>query len=93
VKRKAPRTSEDLRGGLFATVPTDEEGTASWRTIRPVIDLAKCTRCNVCWKFCPDVAIGLDGEGFPYVKMDFCKGCGICEHECAPRAIAMVREE
>jgi pyruvate ferredoxin oxidoreductase delta subunit len=24
--------------------------------------------------------------------MDYCKGCGICSHECWPRAIAMVEE-
>jgi pyruvate ferredoxin oxidoreductase delta subunit len=24
--------------------------------------------------------------------MDYCKGCGICAHECWPRAIAMVEE-
>jgi pyruvate ferredoxin oxidoreductase delta subunit len=24
--------------------------------------------------------------------MDYCKGCGICAHECWPKAIAMVEE-
>jgi pyruvate ferredoxin oxidoreductase delta subunit len=24
--------------------------------------------------------------------MDYCKGCGICAHECWPRAIAMIEE-
>jgi pyruvate ferredoxin oxidoreductase delta subunit len=24
--------------------------------------------------------------------LDYCKGCGICSHECWPRAIAMVEE-
>jgi pyruvate ferredoxin oxidoreductase delta subunit len=24
--------------------------------------------------------------------MDYCKGCGICAHECWPRAIAMTEE-
>jgi pyruvate ferredoxin oxidoreductase delta subunit len=24
--------------------------------------------------------------------MDYCKGCGICAHECWPRAIAMMEE-
>jgi pyruvate ferredoxin oxidoreductase delta subunit len=24
--------------------------------------------------------------------MDYCKGCGICAHECWPRAISMVEE-
>ncbi|MBW2005963.1 MAG: 4Fe-4S binding protein, partial [Deltaproteobacteria bacterium] len=25
--------------------------------------------------------------------LDFCKGCGICAHECPTHAIEMVREE
>jgi pyruvate ferredoxin oxidoreductase delta subunit len=24
--------------------------------------------------------------------MDYCKGCGICAHECWPKAIAMTEE-
>jgi pyruvate ferredoxin oxidoreductase delta subunit len=24
--------------------------------------------------------------------MDYCKGCGICAHECWPRAISMIEE-
>jgi pyruvate ferredoxin oxidoreductase delta subunit len=24
--------------------------------------------------------------------MDYCKGCGICAHECWPKAIAMMEE-
>ena len=91
--RKPLRYVEDIPGGPFATVPTNEEGTAGWRTIRPVIHLEKCTRCNVCWKFCPDVAIDFDSEGFPVVLLDFCKGCGICANECVPKAITMEREE
>jgi len=47
----------------------------------------------VCWKFCPDVAIRIDDQGWPVVDYDHCKGCGICEVECAPRAITMEKEE
>jgi pyruvate ferredoxin oxidoreductase delta subunit len=25
--------------------------------------------------------------------MDYCKGCGICAHECWPRAITIVEEK
>ena len=76
----------------LATIPSDTITTASWRTFRPVIDRDRCTRCNICWKFCPDVAIALDAEGFPVVREEFCKGCGICAHECPPKAIEMVKE-
>ncbi len=79
---------------------------SSWRTSKPVIDYTKCTRCAICWKFCPDVAIDLvvdsslksPSEKFssleaPSIDYDHCKGCGICETECPFGAIEMVREE
>jgi len=77
---------------LWAQTPSSVELTGSWRTFRPIIELAKCTRCELCWKFCPDVAIVLDGDGWPAIDYEHCKGCGICEVECSPKAIAMEKE-
>ncbi|HTT26589.1 MAG TPA: 2-oxoacid:acceptor oxidoreductase family protein [Thermoplasmata archaeon] len=81
-----------LPEGPMAERPTTTLRTASWRTLKPVIHLAGCTRCNFCWKFCPDVAIGFDAEGYPVVDLDHCKGCGICAEECPPKVIEMVAE-
>jgi 2-oxoacid:acceptor oxidoreductase delta subunit (pyruvate/2-ketoisovalerate family) len=66
--------------------------TEGWRITRPVIDEAKCTNCLLCWIYCPEPAI-VRHEGSK-VTIDYrhCKGCGICESECAPKAITMVRE-
>jgi len=85
--------------------PTTNIKTSSWRTSKPVIDYSKCTRCMICWKYCPDVAIDIDenpnyaapGERFlkmeaPFIDYDHCKGCGICAKECPFDAIEMVRE-
>jgi pyruvate ferredoxin oxidoreductase delta subunit len=83
---------EDLPEVPLASDPSDGIKTASWRTFRPSIDLARCTKCNVCWKFCPDVAIEIAPDGYPVVRLDYCKGCGICAEECKPRAIEMVKE-
>jgi 2-oxoacid:acceptor oxidoreductase delta subunit (pyruvate/2-ketoisovalerate family) len=83
---------EDLPEVPLATVPSEAIKTASWRTFRPLIDLQKCTKCNICWKFCPDVAITIDSSGWPVVRLDHCKGCGICAEECWPGAIEMVKE-
>jgi pyruvate ferredoxin oxidoreductase delta subunit len=76
-----------------ATFLSDTIKTASWRNQRPVLDREKCTRCTVCWKFCPDVAVSFDDEGYPLFSVDHCKGCGICAHECRPGALEMVDEE
>ncbi|MEM2868881.1 MAG: 4Fe-4S binding protein [Thermoplasmata archaeon] len=68
--------------------------TGSWRTFRPVVELAKCKKCWICWKFCPDVSVRIreDGKGVEF-DYDHCKGCGICANECPAGAIQMVPEE
>jgi pyruvate ferredoxin oxidoreductase gamma subunit len=81
-----------LPEGPVASLPSHRLHTASWRTLRPVIDRDRCTRCNFCWEFCPDDAFDFDAEGYPLVKLPYCKGCGICATECPPDAIQMVTE-
>ncbi len=71
---------------------TEEHAKAAWRTFRPIIELSKCTKCNLCWKFCPDIAIQFDADGWPHIRYEFCKGCTICATVCAPEAITMERE-
>lgn len=78
--------------GPMATRPSDQLRTASWRTMRPELHLEKCTRCNFCWKYCPDDAFSFDAAGFPVLRSEYCKGCGICAAECPPRAIEMIAE-
>jgi pyruvate ferredoxin oxidoreductase gamma subunit len=66
--------------------------TGAWRTMRPVIDDARCTRCTwVCSTLCPDSAIRVEG-GRPVIDYDHCKGCLVCVAVCPPHAIAAVPE-
>lgn len=67
--------------------------TGFWRTFRPVVDSAKCTRCTLCWIYCPDGAIERKEDDTPEIDFDYCKGCGICANECPVGAITMQREE
>jgi 2-oxoacid:acceptor oxidoreductase gamma subunit (pyruvate/2-ketoisovalerate family)/2-oxoacid:acceptor oxidoreductase delta subunit (pyruvate/2-ketoisovalerate family) len=76
--------------GPIASLPSEVIHTAAWRTFTPQIHLERCTKCNFCWKLCPDDAIGFDAGGFPVIKLDYCKGCGICAAECPPKTIEMV---
>ena len=84
------------RGGMIIEAGSAEEyETGSWRTFRPLWHEDKCIQCLRCWIYCPDSAIMLkDGKvvGMDYV---YCKGCGICAHECPAKdkAIEMVRED
>ncbi len=65
--------------------------TGAWRVIRFTIDLTHCTRCLLCWKFCPDAAIEIV-DGAPHINLEFCKGCGICAEECPCKCISFSQE-
>lgn len=75
------------QGGVAFKLSTDVK-TGDWRSMRPVIDQSKCTKCLICWLFCPEPAIIWDGEKVS-INYDYCKGCGICAHECPVKAISM----
>jgi pyruvate ferredoxin oxidoreductase gamma subunit len=63
-----------------------------WSNFKPVIDLDKCTKCMICFVYCPDSAITIDNESrYPIVDYGACKGCNICFTECPTKAIAMER--
>lgn len=85
-------TYEELPHTPITTVPSTNNKTGGWRTFRPVFDLSKCTKCYLCWKFCPDVAIKIKDE-LPEVDYDYCKGCGICKNVCKFDVVEMVIEE
>lgn len=68
-----------------------ENKTGGWRTFKPILDLGKCTKCLICWIYCPDGCIKRGVEEIS-INYDYCKGCGLCASECPVKAIAMVRE-
>jgi len=65
--------------------------TGDWRALRPLVEKEKCVNCLLCWIYCPDSAIVRE-EKWVEVNYDYCKGCGICAHECPKEAIKMVEE-
>lgn len=65
---------------------------AGWRTYRPVIDHEKCVMCLRCFLVCPDGVIDKSTKPLT-IDYDYCKGCGICAHECKFNCIEMVKEE
>jgi 2-oxoacid:acceptor oxidoreductase delta subunit (pyruvate/2-ketoisovalerate family) len=66
--------------------------TGNWRMHRPVFDATRCTQCRTCEMYCPDACISIDEKGLLGSDLEYCKGCGICAHECREGAIAMKPE-
>lgn len=66
--------------------------TGLWRTRRPQIDRALCSRCGLCRILCPEGGIDFDEEGYPVIDYRYCKGCLLCAAQCPRRAIATIEE-
>ena len=63
-----------------------------WRTLRPVVNVDKCTGCLKCYMDCPDGCVFKVDEKNVEIDYDFCKGCGICSKSCKFEAIEMMPE-
>jgi 2-oxoacid:acceptor oxidoreductase delta subunit (pyruvate/2-ketoisovalerate family) len=86
--------SELPAGGRIAAATAPHPRTGAWRTgEKPSVALSGCVNCLLCWLYCPDSAVVLDGERFAGFDYDVCKGCSLCEEVCPVDAIAMVAEE
>ncbi len=81
-----------LGGSVKDPGSTVKTKTGSWRTFKPEIDNDKCIDCGNCWIFCVEPCISKE-DGKYVVDYDYCKGCGVCAHECPVGAIEMVLEE
>ncbi len=58
------------------------------------LSCGNCLACDNCWTFCPDNAViktaelATDGSHYLF-DLDYCKGCGLCAHECPTGYIQM----
>ena len=94
-QKKWPEKWHEVNPGcmVFAAGNTSNYKTGSWKSQRPILDKQKCIKCGICYIFCPEGCIQEDEEGYFIANLDYCKGCGICPHECWPGAIVMREEE
>lgn len=83
-------TFDEVVGGLAPSTALFEA--------RRCMSCGNCFQCDNCFGVCPDNAViklsdGLTDEGRHYrIDLDYCKGCGLCAHECPCGAIEMVPE-
>jgi 2-oxoacid:acceptor oxidoreductase delta subunit (pyruvate/2-ketoisovalerate family) len=81
-------------GGAVRPDPAFRPRTGSWRTgLKPEVDRSACVNCLLCWLYCPDSAVLVDGEVFVGFDYDYCKGCEVCAEMCPAGAITMVPED
>jgi pyruvate ferredoxin oxidoreductase delta subunit len=81
-KENATWREANIAGLVFEPGSAAEYSTGTWRVLRPVHDMDKCTHCMICWVYCPDSAVIVKDER--WVEFDYyhCKGCGICANVC-----------
>ncbi len=77
---------------IHAGLTSEAARTGLWRSLRPVIERERCSRCWwICSSLCPDGAIRVEA-GEPDIDYDHCKGCMVCVAVCPPHAIVAIPE-
>jgi len=64
-------------------------GLANGDEARRCFSCGHCTHCDTCLVYCPEGIVSRDGEHYE-LDATYCKGCGICVHECPRKGMEMV---
>lgn len=80
-----PAAFAETNVGLSTTAALAEAGRC--------FNCGVCNECELCQIYCGDAAIVRSGNGGRFeIRVDYCKGCGVCAAECPRGAILMTRE-
>jgi 2-oxoacid:acceptor oxidoreductase delta subunit (pyruvate/2-ketoisovalerate family) len=81
-------------GGSVSPAEAAQPRTGGWRTgVKPAVDLSRCVNCLLCWLYCPDSAVQLEGTTFTGFDYAYCKGCELCAEICPTGAVEMVEDD
>ena len=81
-------------GGTVRREDAPRQSTGGWRTgVKPRADRTRCVNCLLCWLYCPDAAVRVEGDVFIGFDYDLCKGCELCAEMCPAGAIELVPED
>lgn len=78
---------------VHASATSNRIPTGLWRTQRPILEKEHCHKCVwLCGSMCPDGVITKNGEGYPHIDLEHCKGCMVCVAQCPNHAIVVAGE-
>ena len=90
----APR-QDDRHGGAQLSFEESNIGLTedtAFREAARCFQCGVCNACELCLIYCGDVAITRNENGRFDIRVEYCKGCGVCALECPRGAIQMTRE-
>jgi formate hydrogenlyase subunit 6/NADH:ubiquinone oxidoreductase subunit I len=68
--------------GFYVEPPPEAEGRVEY-------DKSKCTKCHLCVKYCPAIAISVLPGKFISVDNEKCIRCSLCTAVCPTKALVM----
>ncbi|MBI4830240.1 MAG: FAD-dependent oxidoreductase [Candidatus Lindowbacteria bacterium] len=80
------------RAGNYREVSLGINTSAAAEEVERCFHCGVCISCDNCYLYCPDIAVKKTPDGAYSIDYDYCKGCGICVHEC-PRNAMSIDEE
>jgi len=86
---RGPRSATAARQRNFLEVNRGLPRASAVEEAKRCFSCGRCTGCDLCFFFCPDVSIVREGDRAYRVEKDYCKGCGICATMCPRRVIEM----
>ena len=92
-KTVRPRLDAARRADTFDEVVQGLDADTALFEARRCMSCGNCFNCDNCFGVCPDNAVIKHKDGTYEFNLDFCKGCGLCAHECPCGAIDMTLEE
>ncbi len=85
-----PRLPQDERIRTFDEIDLQVSADMATDEAKRCFNCGVCNQCDNCYLFCPDLSVIHDRvSGSRHVDHDYCKGCGICSHECPRGVITM----
>ncbi len=87
-----PRLTRDERIRNFNEIELPVPDDPAIQEAQRCFNCGVCNECDNCYLLCPDFSVIRDRvRGSRNINYDYCKGCGICDHEC-PRGIITMEE-